>query len=1499
MMGLHTKLATRRTRRWFEVQALEDRLAPAVAYALSNNTLLPFDTTNPGAALAPIAVTGLTAGENLVDIDFRPQNGLLYGLGYEGTAGTATLYAVSTRTGIATALSKTPGQFMDAGGAPVRIGVDANTQFGIDFNPTVDRLRIVNNAGQNFRMNPNTGTFIDGDLGGAPGSVPMLNMDGGINGLTTVVDGTAYTNNAPNVTVTTQYTLDTTTNSLYIQNAPNAGEQKNAVAVTPTFTGVSGFDIPAGVDTTTSNTPVAAGSGFAVLTVGGTDGLYELDLVAGSTKFLGAFTGNPTIQGLAVQSEAIPGGIPVTALNIDGTQLLRFNSLTPGTLTTVAITGVVAGEQLVAIDYRPTTGQLFGIGFDTIANQTATLYLIDPQGKAGTTTATVVGTAGSIQFQDGAGTPVTFPVPNLTDFGFDFNPTVDRIRIVTSTGLNFRVDPNTGLPVDGDLGGPAGSVANVNTDGDINGPTTTVDGTAYTNSFPQFAASKVTTQYTIDIITDKLYIQNPPNSGTQTLGIPITDLNGVPLDLDVVAEFDIPANVLAPAPNAPVDTLLGGFGYANMVVSGVEGFYRINLTNGKSELLGTTFDLAGTALADSPIGAAQFSVASVDVAEDAGAAVLTLTRTGGSIGAATVTLTVTGGTAVEGTNFPAQTVVATFADGQTTTTVNFSVISDGVVSGPLTVELALGTSSNGLVAAAQNKITVNILNTDAAPAITSADNATFVVGTAGTFTVTSTGVPVSALTITGALPTGVTFVDNGDGTATLAGTPDAGQGGAYPVTITAANGVGMDATQSFTLTVNDAPAITSANTTTFTEGTAGTFTVTATGFPTTFTYTLTGALPTGVTFDNTTGVLSGTPAVGTTGNFPVTITASNGVGTDATQAFTLVVSNTNTTPAFTSANATTFVVGTAGTFTVTATGAPTPILSFTGTLPTGVTFTPATGILSGTPTQAGSFPLTFTATNAAGTVDQTFTLTVNATPTITSANATTFTLNAASTFTFTATGTPAPTLTVAGTLPTGVTFNAATASLTGTPTQSGTFPLTVTATNATGSVNQSFTLTVAASGTAPLITSTAPTTGRVGTAFSLTVTATGSTPLTFAATNLPAGLSINSTTGLLSGTPTTAGTFTGTITATNSLGTNTQAFTIRVQQRFAAGAELVSVSGSPSGTASTFSFNASKQLTAVTGASNFAPFSGLGTGDVRSTTGDVNGDGVADRIYASGPNVGAGDLVRIIDGVTGKDLLSGTNFSTYAGENFSTIGIFVAAADIDGDGKAEVVVSPDQGGGARVQVFRFQGGSLVQVANFFGIEDPAFRGGGRLALGDINADGFADVIVAAGFGGGPRIAVFSGKNLTSFGSAGSPPKLFGDFVVFEPGLRNGTWVTAGDTNGDGFADLVFGGGPGGGPRVFAIDGKTAFTSSPTAANNSPLLNFFAFNADQRGGVRVALKDIDNDARLDLTVGSGEGNASSVRTYLAANFPANGQGEPTLTQAFDPFSATLTNGVFVG
>jgi len=135
----------------------------------------------------------------------------------------------------------------------------------------------------------------------------------------------------------------------------------------------------------------------------------------------------------------------------------------------------------------------------------------------------------------------------------------------------------------------------------------------------------------------------------------------------------------------------------------------------------------------------------------------------------------------------------------------------------------------------------------------------------------------------------VTFTANSNGTATLAGTPGAGTGRTYALCLNASNGVNPNATQSFTLTVDQAPVITSANKTTFRHGHNGNFPVTATGFPTP-TLSESGSLPSGVSFNAATSVLSGTPAAGTQGTYHLTFAAANGVNPNFIQNFTLTVS---------------------------------------------------------------------------------------------------------------------------------------------------------------------------------------------------------------------------------------------------------------------------------------------------------------------------------------------------------------------------------------------------------------------------------------------------------------------------------------------------------------------------------------------------------------------------------------------------------------------------------
>ncbi len=353
-----------------------------------------------------------------------------------------------------------------------------------------------------------------------------------------------------------------------------------------------------------------------------------------------------------------------------------------------------------------------------------------------------------------------------------------------------------------------------------------------------------------------------------------------------------------------------------------------------------------------------------------------------------------------------------------------------------------------------------IFQPDQAAAVTSANVATFSAGVFTAFTATASGVPAPSLSESGTLPSGVTFTDNGDGSAFLSGTP--GSGGSFNITIMASNAGGSNS-QTFTLIVNQAPTITSGSSATFTAGAAGAFSVTAAGYPAP-TFGASGGLPSGVMLNPATGLLSGMPAAG--GIFNFTVSASNSAGS-ASQSFTLTV---NQSPSITSANAATFTVGVAGSFTVKATGFPAPTLSGSGSLPSGVTFNSSTGALSGTPTAGGTFNIIIAASNAAGSVSQSFTLTVNQAPAITSANTTVFTAGAPGSFTMTATGFPIPTLTQAGALPGGVSFtdnHNGTGTLSGTPSAAGTFVLSLAAANGVGSTAvQSFTLSItgAASG---------------------------------------------------------------------------------------------------------------------------------------------------------------------------------------------------------------------------------------------------------------------------------------------------------------------------------------------------------------------------------------------------------------------------------------------------
>ncbi len=438
------------------------------------------------------------------------------------------------------------------------------------------------------------------------------------------------------------------------------------------------------------------------------------------------------------------------------------------------------------------------------------------------------------------------------------------------------------------------------------------------------------------------------------------------------------------------------------------------------------------------------------------------------------------------------------------------------------------------------------LTVDEAPSITSGPSATARTGSAFTDTVSTSGFPRAALSESGPLPAGVTFTDNGDGTATLAGTPDAGTGGTYPLTLTADNGVGSPANQIFTLTVGSGPAFTGADATTFTVGQSGSFTVTTSGLSGPA-LSESGPLPAGVTFTDNgdgTATLAGTPATGTGGTYLLTLTATGGGG-PITEGFTLTVDEV---PAFTSSPSATAKTGSSFTDTVRTSGFPDPVLSASGTLPTGVTFADngdGTATLAGTPAAGtgGSYPLTLTADNGVGSpATQSFTLTVDQAPAITSAATTSFLIRHSGSFRVTASGFPTPALGESGALPTGVTFHGngdGTATIRGTPTEAGQFTLHIEATDTVGSASQNLVVTV---DEAPAVTVVASKGARVGKGLHVVVKTTGfPRPSITESGALPTGVTFVDNgrgKGIVSGHPAVGseGTYTLVFTATNSFG---------------------------------------------------------------------------------------------------------------------------------------------------------------------------------------------------------------------------------------------------------------------------------------------------------------------------------------------------------------------------
>ncbi len=269
---------------------------------------------------------------------------------------------------------------------------------------------------------------------------------------------------------------------------------------------------------------------------------------------------------------------------------------------------------------------------------------------------------------------------------------------------------------------------------------------------------------------------------------------------------------------------------------------------------------------------------------------------------------------------------------------------------------------------------------------------------------------------------------------------------------------------------------------------------------------------------------------------------------------------------------------------------------------------------------------------------------------------------------------------------------------------------------------------------------------------------------------------------------------------------------------------------------------------------NFFPYNTNFRGGVRVATGDVNADGVPDII--TGPGPGGGPHVRVFNGAVPRQPLPGSIGGFFAYSTSFTGGIFVAAADIDLDGRADVITGADTGGGAHIRVFSGLTGGVIR--DFFALPSN-FLGGIRVAAGNVDTDGRPDIIVASGPGIPVSVQVFSG-------AGGTVP-----FQTYQPygQFSGGAYVSAGDVNLDGRSDIVTGAGQGGGPHVLVFD----------AATRALIFNFFAYPVNFTGGVRVGTTDANADGRPDILAASGPGLTTTVRVFNGVNAAFLSEGFP--------------------
>jgi hypothetical protein len=339
--------ARRHLRRRPAVEQLEDRLVPAVAFGLTTtNGLYSFDTATAATVTDISPVTGLkAANEQLEAIDFRPADGKLYALSRVPGTTDLRLYTLNTTTGAATQVGNAPLQ-LDTAKVPNAAAL--GTSFGFDFNPVLDRLRVVTDTGRNFRVDPNTGLTVDADPNTAG-----VQFDGDVNPAGFSIVALAYTKDTAGAASTTLFGYDFSGERLVQVGGPNGTPSPN----TGTTTGVGpsglasaspqnlGLDIrtEGGVDTAFLSEHSAGGD---------TTDLYSVNLATGAATRIGLLNDGTDITRDIAVTPATTGTTPTGTTPPTGTTTPPVTptgttpGTTPGTPTGTTSSGLPAGTNL-------------------------------------------------------------------------------------------------------------------------------------------------------------------------------------------------------------------------------------------------------------------------------------------------------------------------------------------------------------------------------------------------------------------------------------------------------------------------------------------------------------------------------------------------------------------------------------------------------------------------------------------------------------------------------------------------------------------------------------------------------------------------------------------------------------------------------------------------------------------------------------------------------------------------------------------------------------------------------------------------------------------------------------------------------------------------------------------------------------------------------------------------------------------------------------------------